>query len=144
MTDELIGGRGGPSNITVTSSPSSAAQRSRRSTRRTIAAWRSRHQPSGREPMTFMPSTIQGIACGWGSGAAQAFLDAPARVEGALHGAVGARAVGRHQPDRPRELHLVEHDEVRGDRSVADDEVVHPVEHDALAGWRDALKLTLV
>ena len=61
MTDERIGGFGGCSKTTVTSSPLSAAQRSSSPTSRTIAACRSRHQPSGREPMTFIPSTIQRI-----------------------------------------------------------------------------------
>jgi hypothetical protein len=61
ITDERIGGRGGCSKTTVTSSPLLAAQRSSRSTRRTIAACRSRHQPSGRDPMTFIPSAIQRI-----------------------------------------------------------------------------------
>ncbi len=61
MTDETMGGEGGFSKTIVTSSPLSATQRSSRSTRRTIAPWRSFHHPSGCEPITFMPSTIQRI-----------------------------------------------------------------------------------
>ncbi len=62
ITVERIGGRGGASKTTVTSSFSAIAQRSSRSTSRTIAAWRSRHHWSGRVPITFMPSTSQCIA----------------------------------------------------------------------------------
>src|SRR5919109_1440936 len=59
MTLERTGGRGGRSKTTTTSSPLSAANRSSWSTRRAMAASRSRHQPSGRVPITFMPSTSQ-------------------------------------------------------------------------------------
>src|SRR5436190_9909240 len=47
-----------PSKITVTGSSWVAAKRSNRSTSRRCAPRRSRHQPSGREPMTLLPSTI--------------------------------------------------------------------------------------
>jgi hypothetical protein len=59
MTGERIGGRGGRSKTTVTSSPSAATQRSSWSTSRAIAASRSFHHRSGRVPITFMASTIQ-------------------------------------------------------------------------------------
>src|SRR6185437_15155186 len=52
------GGDGGCSKTTVTCWPSAEAQRSSRSTSSTIARRRSFHQPSGRVPITFMPSTI--------------------------------------------------------------------------------------
>jgi hypothetical protein len=59
ITVERIGGRGGCSNTTVTSSPLLAAHRSSTSTNATIAACRSRHHASGRVPITFIPSTTQ-------------------------------------------------------------------------------------
>src|ERR1700733_6539106 len=59
ITVERIGGRGGRSNTTVTSSPLSAAHRSSRSTSRSMAASRSFHHASGLVPITFIPSTSQ-------------------------------------------------------------------------------------
>ena len=82
MTVETIGGRGGCSKTTVTSSPSAAAQRSSSSTSPTIAAWRSRHQPFGRLPMTFIPSMIQRTRLTLAWRAAAAGLRAPASRRG--------------------------------------------------------------
>src|SRR4051794_13127063 len=76
---------------------------------------------------------------------AQSELAAPApgellaQREGALHRAVTRGSVLRHQPDRARELDLVEDDEVRDDPALADDEVIDPVELDRLARCRDAV-----
>src|SRR5262249_5831972 len=47
-----------PSKITVTGSSRAAANASSRSTSRRCAPRRSRHQPSGRAPITLLPSTI--------------------------------------------------------------------------------------
>jgi hypothetical protein len=58
ITDDSIGGDSGRSNTTVTSAPSADAHRSSRSTNAVIARLRLRHHPSGRDPITFMPSTI--------------------------------------------------------------------------------------
>ena len=49
-----------PSKTTVTSSPRSASDASSAASSR-IAAGRSRHQPVGREPTTFMPSISQRV-----------------------------------------------------------------------------------
>lgn len=59
-TDDGMAVDGGRSNTTVTSSPRALvmAHPSSLSTSITIARWRSRHQPSGRLPITFIPSTI--------------------------------------------------------------------------------------
>jgi hypothetical protein len=48
-----------PSNTTVTASPPRSANASSSSTSARIAPGRSRHHPFGRDPITFMPSTIQ-------------------------------------------------------------------------------------
>ena len=65
ITVERIGGRGGRSNTTVTSSPLAAAHRSSMSTSLSIAASRSLHQiRTGPVPITFMPSTSQRICRG--------------------------------------------------------------------------------
>jgi hypothetical protein len=50
--------RSRPSSTSVTRSPCCDAQRSSSPARRRIAPGRSRHQPSGREPITFIPSTV--------------------------------------------------------------------------------------
>ena len=50
-----------PSRTTVTGSPPRSANAFSSSTSSRIAPGRSRHQPVGREPITFMPSTIQRV-----------------------------------------------------------------------------------
>ena len=58
---DVIGGEGACSRTTQTGASSARANASSSVTRRTIAPWRSRHQPSGREPITFIASTSQRV-----------------------------------------------------------------------------------
>ncbi len=58
IESDPMGGEGGRSKTTVTRSPSTT-QFSSRATNATIAPCRSFHQPSGRDPITFIASTIQ-------------------------------------------------------------------------------------
>jgi hypothetical protein len=51
-----LSGFGRPSNTTVTGVPFELCQESSARTSRLMAPCRSRHHPSGRAPMTFMPS----------------------------------------------------------------------------------------
>ena len=64
LTPSPSSSNGFPSNTTVTSSPPRVANSPSSATSPRIAPGRSRHQPVGRDPITFMPSTIQRVISG--------------------------------------------------------------------------------